>query len=309
MTATDRPFSRMFARRPAAMIAVLGIAATLAMGLGGCVNQGEYDKLYVTNRSLTDRNKQLQAERDAAVEEANRIKGQIAALEKALADLRNQNAMLQNQLNDALKRLADLGGKINDLGVVALDPDTDRELRELAAQYPDLLTYDPEKGMIRFASDLTFDSGDDTVKPEAKRALNALSQILRNEAASKYEVVVVGHTDSQRISARTAARHPTNVHLSAHRSISVRRELVEMGVEPGRMQVAGWGEFRPAVPNSGNGNTPQNRRVEIYLTRGSAGGVSSDGRPVGASTAPVVEPAAATPDRTRPPERPMDITK
>ncbi|MDX2118680.1 MAG: OmpA family protein [Planctomycetota bacterium] len=291
------------------LLAVLGLAATLSLGLGGCVNQGEYDNLYVTNRSLTDRNKQLERERDAAVEEANRIKGQIAALEKALADLRNQNAALQNQLNDALKRLADLGGKIGDLGVVALDPDTDAELRRLAAQYPDLLTYDPEKGMIRFASDLTFDSGDDTVKPEAKRALSALSQIVRNQAASKYELVIVGHTDSQRISSRTAARHPTNVHLSAHRSISVRRELVDLGVEPGRMQVAGWGEFRPAVPNSGNGNTPQNRRVEIYLTRGSAGGgVSSDGKPVG-NSAPVVEPAAATPDRTRPPERPMDITK
>lgn len=291
------------------LLAVLGLAATLSLGLGGCVNQGEYDNLYVTNRSLTDRNKQLERERDAAVEEANRIKGQIAALEKALADLRNQNAALQNQLNDALKRLADLGGKIGDLGVVALDPDTDAALKELVSRFPDLLTYDAEKGMIRFASDLTFDSGDDTVKPDAKRALNALSQIVRNPVASKYELVIVGHTDSQRISSRTAARHPTNVHLSAHRSISVRRELVDLGVEPGRMQVAGWGEFRPAVPNSGNGNTPQNRRVEIYLTRGSAGGgVSSDGKPVG-NSAPVVEPAAATPDRTRPPERPMDITK
>jgi len=297
------------ARTPRILLAVFGLAASLSLGLGGCVNQGEYDNLYVTNRSLTDRNKQLEKERDAAVEEANRIKGQIAALEKALADLRGQNALLASQLADAQRRLAELGGKIGDLGVLALDPDTDAELRRLAEQYPDLLTYDPEKGMIRFASDLTFDSGDDTVKSDAKRALAALSQIVRNAAASKYELVIVGHTDSQRISARTAPRHPTNVHLSAHRAISVRRELVDLGVEPGRMQVAGWGEFRPTVPNSGNGNTPQNRRVEIYLTRGSAaGGVSSDGRPVG-NSAPTVQPAAATPDRTQPPERPMDITK
>ena len=31
-------------------------------------------------------------------------------------------------------------------------------------------------------------------------------------------------------------------------------------------EFGGWGEFRPLVANSGNGNTPANRRVEIYLT-------------------------------------------
>jgi flagellar motor protein MotB len=29
----------------------------------------------------------------------------------------------------------------------------------------------------------------------------------------------------------------------------------------------GWGEFRPAVANNANGNTPANRRVEIYLAK------------------------------------------
>jgi hypothetical protein len=62
-----------------------------------------------------------------------------------------------------------------------------------------------------------------------------------------------------------AAQHPTNMHLSAHRAISVRDALVSDGVTANRMQVAGYGEFRPIVPNGANG-AAQNRRVEIFLT-------------------------------------------
>ena len=39
-----------------------------------------------------------------------------------------------------------------------------------------------------------------------------------------------------------------------------------------RLLVAGWGESHPAVPNSASGNTPQNRRVEIYFRPESVAG-------------------------------------
>ena len=55
------------------------------------------------------------------------------------------------------------------------------------------------------------------------------------------------------------------MHLSAHRAISVRDALVGDGVSANRMQIAGYGEFRPIVPNGPNG-AAANRRVEIYLT-------------------------------------------
>ena len=45
------------------------------------------------------------------------------------------------------------------MALKALDPATDQALRDLAAQYPDLVVYDPDRGMIRFTSDLTFGSG------------------------------------------------------------------------------------------------------------------------------------------------------
>ena len=65
------------ARTPRILLAIFGLAASLSLGLGGCVNQGEYDNLYVTNRSLTDRNKQLEKERDAALTRIGRKNVQV----------------------------------------------------------------------------------------------------------------------------------------------------------------------------------------------------------------------------------------
>ncbi|MCA9300137.1 MAG: OmpA family protein, partial [Phycisphaerales bacterium] len=93
-------------------------------------------------------------------------------------------------------------------------------------------------------------------------------------------------------------RHPTNMHLSCHRAISVRRELIGMGVSSQKILAAGWGEMRPLVPNASNGNTPQNRRVEIYLRSGS----SFAGAPMGSTTSVGVDTEGA-------PARNFDPTK
>ena len=54
------------------------------------------------------------------------------------------------------------------------------------------------------------------------------------------------------------------MHLSVHRAISVRKALAGAGVEPARIQVAGYGEFRPIVPNGPKG-AAENRRVDLIL--------------------------------------------
>lgn len=287
-----------------ALLALAGLAVSLSMV--GCVNQGEYDNLYETNRGLTDRNAVLQRERDDALAARDLTRQQLAKTEQALAELRAQNDELMRRLRESGLSLADLEARLKGLNVPALDADTDALLRELAAQYPDLLRYDESKGMLRFASDLTFDSGSDAIKPQAEAALRALAEILKNPVTAKYEVIVLGHTDAQRISAGTAKRFPTNVHLSAGRSISVRSALVGNGVAPGKMQVAGWGEFRPAVPNSTSGNTPANRRVEIYLAMPkNPSDISTMNEPAPQSAAPT----RATPDNSAPPSRGPEISK
>jgi chemotaxis protein MotB len=136
----------------------------------------------------------------------------------------------------------------------------------LAAQYPNLLTFDPERGMLRFASDFTFALGSADLSASAQTSLAQLATILNTGTAANFEVRIVGHTDNVPISnPSTRAKHPTNWHLSAHRSISVGSALISDGIAPTRVQVAGCGEYRPIVSNPAKGGAAANRRVEIFL--------------------------------------------
>jgi chemotaxis protein MotB len=252
--------------RTAAMALCAGLGIALG-GLGGCTTQQNYDQLVDTNRSLKDRNEELRRMNQEMETENQLLQRQRAANDAAIQELTRVNSGLRQQLQAAGIAMANFDSALMGLQFGSLDPETDRALAGLASQYPDIIRYDSARGMLRFASDLTFASGSDQVQESARQSLQALAQILTSSAAAPYEVMIVGHTDSQPISSRTAARHPTNMHLSAHRAISVRQALSSMGVPAERMYSAGWGEHRPLVANTGTGNTPQNRRVEIYLTR------------------------------------------
>ncbi len=251
--------------------AALPILAVIGMGLvstmGGCVAQGDWDRLYETNRTYKEQYETMKAERDEALATLDALRGQSSRSEALIAKLQQENGMLRDQLVGYGADLKSLQDRMGGLTLSSLDPETDKLLQQLADQYPDLITYDASRGVLKFASDLTFDSGSDVVKSDAKQSLSRLSDILRTPAASGYEVVVTGHTDSQRISSNTSKRFATNMHLSCGRAISVRQELVNDGVAPNKVEAAGWGEFRPAVANNSNGNTRENRRVEIFLQR------------------------------------------
>ncbi len=251
--------------------AALPILAVVGLGLvstmGGCVAQGDWDRLYETNRTYKEQYETMKAERDEALATLEAMRGQNSSSAALIAKLQNENALLRDQLVGYGANLKDMEDRLSRLNISALDPETDKLLRELADQYPDLIKYDAARGVLLFASDLTFDSGSDVVKSDAKQSISRLAEILRTPAASTYEVVVTGHTDSQRISSNTSKRFATNMHLSCGRAISVRHELVSDGIAPNKVEAAGWGEFQPATPNNANGNTPRNRRVEIFLQR------------------------------------------
>jgi chemotaxis protein MotB len=249
------------------VICVAGCFAALT-SLTGCLSQGQYDRLREAYTSCQARNAELTRERDEARVALTQLQGSMGKGEGTLAELSRQNTDLRSQLDKALADYAGMQGKIAGLSFGPLDATTTQQLEGLERQFPDLIKFDSARGMLRVASDLTFDSGSAAVKDGAKQALSALSQILASGSASQYEIVVEGHTDSQRIAnPNTIRNHPTNRHLSTNRANSVVDELAKMGVPQTRLMSAGWGEFRPSMPNNANGNTPGNRRVEIYLAK------------------------------------------
>jgi chemotaxis protein MotB len=273
--------------RPTRLLALaLCSAATLATG---CVSQQEYDHTAGASRALQAELQQALAERDAARDELRMISQSTDADRAAL---RNQLEATRKQLERyaALEaRISEVDQNIAGIGLSAVDPETDRALQALARANPGMITYDSRTGTVRFAADVTFASGSAVVQDAAKNSLRQFAQILQSSGAG-YDVEVVGHTDSQRPSnPNTIKNHPTNRHLSVHRAIAVGEVITGFGIPANRVKVSGWGEYRPAVPNTANGNTPANRRVELLL------------RPSTANQAiPVAEPTPSNTQQAQP---------
>lgn len=252
------------------LLAAFPLGLAVISGSVGCVAQKAYDDAIAENRTLTSRNAELASRLRDVEQTAGSLRANTSGTADALGRLRDENSTLRQELAGAQSTITRLEEQLGDLEFAGLDPTTDAALRRLAERFPSLVAYDADRGLIRFASDLTFDSGSAVVKDTARPSLEALAQVLRTPEAAAYDTLIVGHTDSQRVSASTQQRHPSNMHLSVHRAIAVRDALEGLGVQAPRMQAAGWGEFRPAVPNTPTGNTPANRRVEILLVPSTA---------------------------------------
>ena len=270
------------------MIRISHRAATRALALsvtglalGGCVSQRQYDDLYSANRALEDRNVTLQQELDATQNTVGLLRERLGEADTTLTDVRNRNSTLQQEIEALGLDYNAFLERLNSMSLAMLDPKTDRALRDLAARNPGVLTYDSANGMLRFSSDLTFGSGSDVVTDRAATTLRELASVL-SSVGGAYNLRIVGHTDNVPVS-RPATRqlHPTNLHLSAHRSIGVFNVLRSAGIPAERMEIAGRGEYFPLVPNNRSGGTAENRRVDIFLIPAPSG---STGEPVQTQT-------------------------
>jgi chemotaxis protein MotB len=95
--------------------------------------------------------------------------------------------------------------------------------------------------------------------------LPTLRQITGFIAAKEgYQVVVSGHTDDTPIS---NPRFPSNWELSAIRAVNVAKFLIANRVDPQRVHVQGYSEYRPLFENTLSEYKQANRRVEITLVK------------------------------------------
>lgn len=73
-------------------------------------------------------------------------------------------------------------------------------------------------------------------------------------------IIITGHTDN-------AGTVEYNMDLSIKRAESVKRALINFGIDQKRIQVIGRGETVPYVPNDSEENKLRNRRIEIELIK------------------------------------------
>jgi chemotaxis protein MotB len=245
----------------------IAIAGSVLLGvLGGCVPQSQYDDLMTGYRSKEQQVLTLQGDLDSARANEEALRMQLAQAADDLRMARDMALQSDGNIDEMRQKYDAMLARLKTLETPILGPEVTAELTALANQYPDVFEFDAKRGMLRFKSDVTFDSGSDQLSSKAQDVLKKIASILNSGEASNLEVKVVGHTDNQPIKS-VASKHPTNVHLSAHRAISVREALVHDGIMADRFQVAGYGEFRPVVANGPKG-ARENRRVEVFLAPG-----------------------------------------
>lgn len=243
---------------------VLPLLAVLMLS-AGCVQQDRYDQLLMSNRSLQEQLSTAESERDTARGNLETVRRQLTRATENISELQAENSRLNREVNTLAQDYDALLRRVSDLEIGPLPEEVESAIHALAASYPDVLTFDARRGLLRFASDFTFDLGSVELKPDAVATLGELARILNSDPAKDLEARIIGHTDNVPIRrAETLRHHPTNMHLSVHRAISVRDRLVNDDVRSNRIQVAGYGPYRPVVPHR-TGGTPENRRVEIFL--------------------------------------------
>jgi outer membrane protein OmpA-like peptidoglycan-associated protein len=93
-----------------------------------------------------------------------------------------------------------------------------------------------------------------TVKPESMGAIQEMAKALKADASVKLEIG--GHTDSDGDATR-------NMTLSQSRAESVKKILVDQGIDAGRLTAKGYGATKPLGPNDSPEGKANNRRVEF----------------------------------------------
>ncbi len=152
----------------------------------------------------------------------------------------------------------------------------DRMVQENKMQENVEISTSPKGVTIGISSDISFPSGSANLQPGIIEVLRKIVPTI-NDPKNKFPLAVEGHTDSDPLPERFQDRYPTNWELSAARAAGVVRKLIEMGVDPTRLEAVGLAEYLPRERPTDRVLTPamipqfnrteaakaKNRRVEI----------------------------------------------
>jgi chemotaxis protein MotB len=252
-----------------ARVSLTALLSAVILLSAGCVPQEQYADLKAQNRIQQQTISDLQAELNAVTVARDQCTRQLDTLKKS-SDLNigakaEEIAAMETAIEEYKATIAKLQAALLKTGV-KLPMELNVMLKDFADKN-EMVTFDEETGMLKFKSDLLFELGSDRVAASAAGSLQALAGIMNSEQAKDFDLRIDGHTDDVPIGKpETRAQHPTNWHLSVHRGIAVLNMLRQHGIEPTRMSVRGYGEWRPIAPNApGNKGNAANRRVEIFI--------------------------------------------
>lgn len=117
-------------------------------------------------------------------------------------------------------------------------------------------TYEVSESNVYRLDNVYFDTDKATLRPSSHEALDHLVEVLNMKPGMKIEIA--GHTDNR-------GDDQYNLNLSQRRAESVKKYLVEQGIDPKRIRAKGYGEAEPVESNSTEEGRQKNRRTEVRV--------------------------------------------
>ncbi|HMB41983.1 MAG TPA: OmpA family protein [Balneolaceae bacterium] len=164
-----------------------------------------------------------------------RLESQIAELDQRVRENTSRNDDQDDMIRALEDRMDEMNEKIDNLGVLIADMD---------------------RVDITVDSDILFAFDSSTIRETAKPTLAKVVRALANNPEKT--LTVTGHTDS-------VGTEEYNQGLSERRAASVKRYLVQSGIDEDRITTYGRGETQPLVPNESPEARMMNRRVELVI--------------------------------------------
>jgi len=201
----------------------------LALGMTGCDGAQKQNAVLLSENETL---KQQLAERSTALEAAERDK-QAALAQARAAEQRAQETPTNGM--SAGEPTADAGAFAGIEGVTATGQGADIH--------------------VSIEGDVLFDSGKDSVKQGAKKSLDKIIGILKDNYSTK-SIDVAGFTDTDPIK---FSPHKDNYYLGFARAYAVREYLISKGIDGKRVSLSSFGPDQPRDTKS------KSRRVEIVV--------------------------------------------
>lgn len=234
----------MIARRSVQVVVALTVAVAASTGCG--VSKAKYLVATQSVESLTAKNQGLQKNLDAATAKSNELEQKVASMQSSVDQL---NADLERQKKATTEAQSTYEGMV-------------AQLRDEVSSGHVEIQRMRDGIRVNLAQDILFKSGSANLDPVGKDLLAKVGDELKK---SSYEIVVIGHTDNQKIGAKLAQRFPTNWSLGAARAGTIVQLFQDAGIMSARLLAVSAGENRPRADNATAEGRELNRRIEILM--------------------------------------------
>ena len=196
-------------------------------------------------------------------EERSKLLKEIADLksiyEKRIQGLKSEINNLNNELSEMKKLTAQQKNELSRMENQAAD--LEKQLEDEIKKGDIRLKKFHNRLVINIDDKISFDSGQADLKREILGSLKKIREILAQYP--EYDIVIEGHTDNIPIKTK---KFKDNWQLSTERALAVLEYLLQdKDLNPVRFSAAGYGEYRPLVPNDTKENRAINRRVDIVV--------------------------------------------